>query len=306
MCRVLAYRGPPVAIEDVLYRPDSSLVRQSYDPQQLRMLNLGGFGMMAWDASSADPAQPWAYRTPALPVFDANLEALAAKARATCLLAHVRGIPLRASADLGPHNLHPFHYPGERWAMAHNGDLAGHRRIRYELMTHMRPAYREQMGGTTDSEIVYGLVTSLLEGPEGDPAALLAAVSRAVDVLREARARHGIALSSSLNLFFCDRVSLVALRYTLDFGCYDTTDPALVHQTATAFLSLWFTVGERYGFEDGEWQMGGDPAQTAAVLLASEPLTRDITGWTEVPEYTALVVDGRGERPNVYTVDIDA
>src|SRR5690606_15315633 len=55
MCRVLSYIGPPVLLDDLLYQPDSSLVRQSYDPQQLHMLNLGGFGMMAWDAGSADP-----------------------------------------------------------------------------------------------------------------------------------------------------------------------------------------------------------------------------------------------------------
>ena len=47
MCRVLAYAGAPVLVDDLLFKPDSSLVRQAYAPQQLHMLNLGGFGLTA-------------------------------------------------------------------------------------------------------------------------------------------------------------------------------------------------------------------------------------------------------------------
>jgi glutamine amidotransferase len=188
--------------------------------------------------------------------------------------------------------------------MAHNGDLAGHRRIRHELLAHVPAALREQIAGNTDSETIYALVMGLLEDPE-EPTALVAAIARAVVILRELRAKHGIAESSSLNLFFSDGRSIVALRYTLDFGCYDTSNPADVHEANLRYLSLWYTVGERYGLVDGEWQMSGDPAATDAVLLASEPLTRDITGWIEVPEYTVLVVDGRSASPRIHSVDLD-
>ena len=82
MCRVLSYLGPPVLLDELLYKPDSSLVRQSYAPQQLSMLNLGGFGMVAWDPESPNPHKPWTYRSTELPVFDANLKAMAMKARA--------------------------------------------------------------------------------------------------------------------------------------------------------------------------------------------------------------------------------
>lgn len=306
MCRVLSYIGPPVLLDDLLYQPDSSLVRQSYDPQQLHMLNLGGFGMLAWDAGSVEPERPWAYRSINLPVFDPNLEALAKKAHTTCLLAHVRGIPYRSDAGLGSHNLHPFQFRGQRWAMAHNGDLAGHRRIRHELLAEVPPVLREQIAGNTDSETIYALVMGLLARPDADPGALVEAITAAVRRLREVRARHGIEQSSALNLFFSDGTSLVALRYTLDFGCYATDDPGAVHEANLRYLSLWYTLGERYGLVDGEWQMSGDPESTTSVLLASEPLTRDITGWIEVPEYTVLVVDNRGEgAPRIHTVDVD-
>jgi predicted glutamine amidotransferase len=52
MCRALVYLGEPVLLDHLLYQPDSSLVKQSYMPRMLRMLNLAGFGMMAWDRTA--------------------------------------------------------------------------------------------------------------------------------------------------------------------------------------------------------------------------------------------------------------
>ena len=59
MCRVLAYLGEPVLLDDLLYKPDSSLIRQTYAPKMLHMLNLAGFGMQAWDPTSFRPEDPY-------------------------------------------------------------------------------------------------------------------------------------------------------------------------------------------------------------------------------------------------------
>ena len=58
MCRAMMYLGEPVQLDDLLFKPDSSLVNQAYMPKMLHMLNLAGFGMMAWDASSFLPQEP--------------------------------------------------------------------------------------------------------------------------------------------------------------------------------------------------------------------------------------------------------
>ena len=42
MCRVLAYLGEPVLVNDLLYGADASLVRQAVDPELMSLLNLGG------------------------------------------------------------------------------------------------------------------------------------------------------------------------------------------------------------------------------------------------------------------------
>jgi predicted glutamine amidotransferase len=90
MCRVLAYLGPPLNVEHVLFTTDSSLVRQAYSPRMMAsFLNLAGFGMVAWDPNSRMPEAPFVYRVTTLPVFDRNLENLARKIAPRCLLAHV-------------------------------------------------------------------------------------------------------------------------------------------------------------------------------------------------------------------------
>lgn len=151
MCRVLAYLGEPVLLDDFLYKPDNSLVKQTYAPAMLHMLNLAGMGLLAWDRESHDPGRPFAYHSTALPVFDPNLESLAQKVKAGALLAHVRGVPYSTGAVVGPQNLHPFRYEGCPLAMAHNGDLARFAEMRFDLLHHIRPAIASRIRGTTDS-----------------------------------------------------------------------------------------------------------------------------------------------------------
>src|SRR5690606_23547543 len=125
MCRALLYLGEPVLLDNLLFRPDSALVRQSYGPKMLHLLNLAGFGMRAWDRETREPQRPFAYASESIPVFDRNLKSLAEKVFGSCVLAHVRGVPYDTAAEVAPQNVHPFQFPGVPLALAHNGDLAG-------------------------------------------------------------------------------------------------------------------------------------------------------------------------------------
>src|SRR3954451_19539587 len=139
MCRVLAYLGAPISLEQVLYETDSSLVRQSYSPRMMAtFLNLAGFGMIAWDPRSTRAEEPFVYRTTTLPVFDRNLRALAAKLAPTCVVAHVRGVTYSGREAVAETNLHPFRFAGARVSLAHNGHLREFARMRYDLVPHIR------------------------------------------------------------------------------------------------------------------------------------------------------------------------
>jgi glutamine amidotransferase len=159
MCRVLAYLGAPISLEQVLYETDSSLVRQSYSPRMMAtFLNLAGFGMIAWDGRSIRPEEPFLYRVTTLPVFDRNLRGLASKLAPTCLVAHVRGVTYSGRDVVAETNLHPFRFEGARVALAHNGHLREFGRMRYDLVEHVRPELVQRIEGTTDSEWLDALV----------------------------------------------------------------------------------------------------------------------------------------------------
>ncbi len=301
MCRALAYLGQPVLLDHLLFQPDSALIRQSYMPKMLHMLNLAGFGMRAWDRHSFNAAKPFSYASTSLPVFDRNLKALAEKVRSTCVLAHVRGVAYSTEVDISLQNVHPFQYPDFKLALAHNGDLSRMREMKPLLLQFIRPEITMLISGTTDSEWIYALLASQLKDPTRQCSAeeLVNAVDRTLTIIRDVRAQLGIATSSSVNLFITTGEQLAAVRYCFDFGCYRTEDPARVHEANMNFLSLWYTSGREYGFYDDEWKMTGGSDTADSIMIASEPLTKDTSTWLEVPEYSMIYADTHSGRPSV-------
>jgi len=301
MCRALLYLGPPVLLDNLLFQPDSALIRQSTMPRMLHMLNLAGFGLRAWAPESPEPERPFAYGSPSLPVFDRNLKNLAEKIRAACVLAHVRGVAYSTAVEISLQNVHPFQFEGLPWCMAHNGDLAGIAEMKLLLAKHVKPEFLSKIRGTTDSEWIYALFVSRLPDPrgaatEGD---IFGAVESTLSIIRETRSQLGIALSSSVNLFIANGTQLAALRYCFDFGCYGTEVPAKVHEANLDFLSLWYTLGHDYALHEGEWKTTGGAGNADSIIVASEPLTKDTAAWVELPEYGALFAEIRNGRPRV-------
>lgn len=305
MCRALAYLGEPALVDDFLFQPDSSLVRQTYDPQMLGMLNLAGFGMTVWDETSYRPSLPFSYKSTSLPIFDANLKGLALKLRASCLLAHVRGVHYHAGATISPQNLHPFRFEGFRLAMAHNGELDRFDEMRFALVERMKPEIAQLIRGNTDSEFIYALLLSQFDDPTGAPSGeqIVSAVSRTLKVLRTVRDDYGIRTMSPVNLFIADGNTLAGVRFIFDYGCYPYAAAPALEPVSLHYLSLWYTLGNGFGLHDGEWKMLG--SKLDSVLLASEPLSRDLSLWVEVPEYSLVWVDRKAGTPSAATVELD-
>jgi len=284
---VVGYLGRPITVEHILYETNSSLVTQVHSPQMTASLNLAGFGMAAWDATSPRPDEPFVYRTTSLPAFDRNLRNLSRKIDATCLLAHVRGVTFGGDEVVSEQNLHPFRFRGAGVTLAHNGHLRDFASMRYDLVEHVRPELATSIAGTTDSEWLYALLLSQLADPFGTPEAdeLVDAIVKSLAIVREARARHGIETSSPANLFVTTGRCLVATRFSFDYGWYPDDDPLL--EVDLPYVSLWYTLGGRYIERSGEWEMVGDGPEES-LLIGSEPLTKDTSTWLEVPEYSVL------------------
>ena len=222
MCRFAAYLGEPVLLEDLLYEPDGALVRQAVDAELMSLLNLGGFGLAAWDPDSPEPGV--AVDLPR--AVDPQLRPQPARARAqvqvSALVAHVRGVVYDTSETVGVQNVHPFLFEGASFALAQNGDLYDFARMRYDLLEHIDPRAARRIEGTTDTEWVYALMLSQLDGPVRAHRPRGRGASRprrARDPPRSARAR-GIATQSPVNLVLTDGSWMLATRYAFDYGWY--------------------------------------------------------------------------------------
>jgi glutamine amidotransferase len=290
MCRVVAYVGEPISLAQVLFETDSSLVRQTHSPRMMStFLNLAGFGVAAWDPRSRRPGEPFLYRVTTLPGFDRNLRGLADKIAPTCFIAHVRGVTNSGREVVAETNVHPFRFDGARVALAHNGHLREFGRMRYDLVRHVRPELARGISGTTDSEWIYALVLSQLDDPFGLPATreLADAAAAVLRLLRDVRRQHGIDTSSPVNLFLATGSSLVATRFSFDYGWYPDGDELL--ETDLPYCSLWYTVGDA----------------RRSLLIASEPLTIDTSSWLEAPEYSMITAERTPAGLDVETLDLD-
>ncbi len=288
----MAYLGEPAVLDELLFEAPNSLVRQSVAPGLMSMLNIGGFGLAAWDAASHEPHVPFTYRTPGVPVFDRNLKALATKVRATAAVAHVRGVVYRPSEQVGAQNVHPFRFPDAHVAVAQNGDLHGFGAMRYDLLPHVRPELAQRIEGTTDTEWVYALVLSQLDDPLGpaEPGELEDAVLGALGILRDVRTRHGIETQSPVNLVVTDGRSVVATRFAYDYGWYPDDDSFFAGEREFDYTTLWYRLDE-----DGR-----------SACIASEPLTHRTDGWLEAPEYSMLVIRHAGDAVVVEASEVAA
>ncbi|AMP93656.1 class II glutamine amidotransferase [Legionella pneumophila] len=294
MCRILSYLGQPTVVEELLYKPDNSFIKQSYHPKYLPyLLNLAGFGMAAWDRDSINPLQAYVYKTSKLPFYDENLHNLAEKIAPHCLLAHLRGVSYHDKQVVTDQNVHPFLYPVTSIALAHNGMLYNFETMRYDLLKYVKTEYRKYIKGTTDSEWIYAVFLSQLENPKGnfEAAEIINAVIATLKILKSVRQQNDIVINSPVNLFLTNGDFIAATRFCLDYGWKPKDAPQSTHFT---YHSLWYTYGERYGFYENEYKMKGGTINSS-IIIASEPLTENTTTWLEVPEYTLIFanqVDG--------------
>ena len=308
MCRLVAYLGERVILDEVLFQPDSSIVEQAVHPQLLSAMNLAGFGVVAWDDESPSADLPWTYRTAGLPFFDRNLRALSRKARATATLGHVRGVMLSDREVVNEQNVHPFRFEGIPIALAMNGDLDRFAEMRNDVAELVTPELARLVEGTTDSEWLYALILSHLSNPyapAADPEELAGAVEKALRQVREVRERRGLVRQSAVNLVISDGRCLVATRFAFDYGWYHEGWTFAGGERRYDFTTLWYAAGTGYGCHDGGWSVGpGDPS--TSLIVASEPLTLDRSAWLEVPEYCLLVAAPGEQQLDVSLRELDA
>jgi len=258
MCRWLAYSGPSIRLDAILFKPDNSLIQQSLRAQRSRSVTNGdGFGV-GW---YSERPRPGLFRDTQPAWNDENLRNLAEQINARMFFAHVRA---STGTPTSRPNCHPFRYGN--WLFMHNGQIGEFEKIRRDLAFAVRPDLFTSIKGATDSELFFYLAIG--EGLEEDPPG---ALSRAIQTVEATRRAADIAEPFLLTAAVTNGETVYAVRYgsngeapSLYYGCDIPLTDVLDGDAESAV--------EEKGDES-------DPA----ILILSEPLDDIEDNWTEVP-----------------------
>jgi len=147
MCRLAAYIGAEIPLENIIIKPEHSLLEQSQDAREAKMtVNGDGFGIVWYDEKNQlgiykDVLPAWA---------DSNLLSICRMVKSKVFIAHIRASTFGATSR---ENCHPFAY--ENWSFAHNGGIGEFSLIRRQIENLLDDQFYSARRGYTDSELFF-------------------------------------------------------------------------------------------------------------------------------------------------------
>lgn len=265
MCRWLAYSGSPVLLDELLYKPDHSLIDQSLHARLgVETTNGDGFGVGWYGANTSQPA---VFRSVEPAWNDRNLREISGHVESPLFLAHIRASTGTAVQQT---NCHPFRY-GD-WLWVHNGMVRDFPRIKRDLVLAVDESLFTSIEGSTDSELLFYL--ALTFGLEDDPPG---AVERMVGLVEKTGHRHGIEHPLQMTIGTTDGKSVWAFRYSSE------------GKSRTLYFSTDIrTVREMYPERPRLHDLSDETR-----IIVSEPIIELAGTWNEVPESSyGLVREG--------------
>lgn len=272
MCRLMAYKGTSILLDELLYKPKNSLINQSINARELEEpLNGDGFGVGWYSHHISHEPATFVSLNPAW--SNRNLRNLAPKIQSDCMLAHVRAASV---GEVSEANCHPFQY-GEL-LMAHNGGVENFGRIKRDIRAQLSDELYNWIKGQTDSEHIFSLLINRLntEHREFSADAVTDAFEYTFHHVKSLMKKHGIHEEAYLNMVVTNGHFIVATRFVTD----DKAEP----------LTLYHSEGSRYVVEDGVSRMEAPKDDDEAVLVVSEKLTDD-SHWTMIPKNHFVIVE---------------
>jgi glutamine amidotransferase len=277
MCRWLAYSGSPVRIEDLLYKPEHSLIDQSlHSKLGAETTNGDGFGI-GWYGVGETPG---VFHSVEPAWNDWNLRELAGHLESPVVFAHIRassGTPVQQT------NCHPFRHG--QWLWMHNGLIGDFHRVKRDLVLRVDPELYPEIRGSSDSELFFFL--ALTFGLEDDPPG---AVEQAVGLIEAIGREHGVEHPIQMTVATTDGRRVWGFRYSSEGksrSLFYSTDVSTLRQTHPELPALRKLSDE-------------------SRLVVSEPL-RDVEGlWNEVPESSYGVIEERQDEMRPFTPRLPA
>lgn len=262
MCRWLGYSGAPLYLEELIVKPENSLIDQSLESHSGETTTNGdGFGIGWYDERET----PGVYRDVQPAWNDSNLRDLAAHIQSPLFLAHIRAA---TGTAIQRTNCHPFRH--QKWLFVHNGLIRDFAKVKRDLALAVAPGLYPMIKGSTDSELMFYLAQTF--GLQEDP---LRALERMVGFVEKVCAEKRIEDSVQLSVGLSDGERLLAVRYSTE-----RRSRTLFHSKSMRALQEVYPHLAQFS--------------TDARAVVSEPFTELSDEWEEIPEATAVVVY-RGE-----------
>jgi predicted glutamine amidotransferase len=207
MCRLLAYTGDAIFLEDMVVKPQHSLVRQSMQADEAKVSTNGdGFGL-GWYTGDATRLEPGIYREVTPAWSDENLLALCSAVRSSLFFAHVRATTGTAVAR---QNCHPFRYG--KYLFMHNGQIGDYPKVRRQLESQLPDHLYAHRKGATDSELMFLLTMANIEAG----AAPIDAVTMMLADVASAMTQRNVSAPLRFAATLADGLALYAFRYSSD------------------------------------------------------------------------------------------
>ncbi len=293
MCRLLGYLGPTVPVSKLLLDPPNSLVNQSRGPRQHPVLQLAGWGFALWSQAYPEPDRPLIYRRAVPAFFDDNLNSMVPCLEGELLLAHLRAATYQPEGVITDENCHPFRFERAPWILAHNGFVLDWKVMLGELLDHAQTQWLRQIRGTTDTELVYCLLLSLLAEREDpyDFETLREVLGGLLNLFVEAGKACGNHRPLKLKLLLASPGRLLAVNYGAgEHGNTDLSGDWKNYRQApidskefllsTLLEPLYFLQGKSLPYYYTLEDCPEEEFETA--LITSEPLTDEPDRWQEL------------------------
>ncbi len=234
MCRWAAYIGTPIFIEELLFDPSHSLIKQSRQAEECKTaINADGFGL-AWYTEKTTPGL---YRDVYPAWSDPNLKSIASQISSKLFLAHVRA---STGSAISRNNCHPFVV--ENWSFMHNGQMGGFEAFRKKADMKIPEYLYHHRKGATDSEVLF--LSALGHGLAQQPHQ---AMEYAVTELQQMSETYGVNPAMRLSAAFSDGKTLYAVRYASDDRA-----PSMYYRRHETGLG-WAVVSEPLDMSDEDW-----------------------------------------------------
>jgi glutamine amidotransferase len=272
MCRFIAYIGNSLVLDEVLFKPINSLIKQSIHAREMKEpLNGDGFGL-GWYAPEID-SDPALYRSIQPAWNDQNLKYLARKIQSNCFFAHVRSA---SCGGVSQDNCHPFHY--KQFLFMHNGDIGGFDKIKRYLRRKLSDKFYDFIQGQTDSEHFFALFLDNFQKKQisFEANTVASVLADTIQEMEDFKKKYGAIEDSFINAAITDGKNMVVVRY--------------LSNPKDTPLSLYYAIGVQYECIKGGCHIHSGNNQNKSILVVSERLTDSKCKWHEIPLNHMLLV----------------